>query len=304
MKSRKEKIRKPLMVFLLMVVLALCYELTGSHSKQDGQIISRDKGGSNKYRVTWGEDCFDMAVEYKKMQQPGEEEELLKEEATPREMLKSYISKLERQSRETETFELPDSYQGKPIVWEKKRDGTPFALVALGLFAAILVYKEQDQELRKQEQKRREQLTRQYPQLVGSLTTLLDSGMSLRYAIGRLTIEHLGGDGPLQKELETLLRRLQSGAGMNEALWEFASGCDVRQYRKLVSLLLQNQEQGSRGLKQMLHAEVEESEQSRLQLARQDGEKAQTRMLLPLTLLLGLVMVILMVPAWMQMNQM
>ena len=293
--------RKSLMVFLLMLALALCCELMQAKQKSDGQTIMRDSGGSNEYHVTWGEDSFDLTVDYKKKQQ-GEDIELPEEEVSPKEMLSSYIARLERQSREEESFVLPDTYQGKDIIWEKKEDRTPYLLVVLGLFAAILVYKEQDQEQHKQEQKRKERLVRQYPQLVSVLTTLLDCGMSLRYAIGRLTIEHLGGEGPLQGELETLLRRLQSGTGMSEALWEFAAGCDVRQYRKLVSLLIQNQEQGSRGLGQMLHAEVEESEQSRLQLAKQDGEKAQTRMLLPLTILLGLVMVILMVPAWMQMS--
>lgn len=301
MKSKKEKIRKSILVFLLMAALALCSEWMQSRTGSAERIILRDRGGSNSYHVIWGEDRFDLTLDYKK-QKSEESQEKSEEEATPKEILEAYLTKLERQSRDCETFELPDRYQGKAITWEKKKDPTSCILVVLGFLAAILVYKEQDQEYRKKEQQRKEDLVRQYPQLVGTLTTLLDSGMSLRYAIGRLTIEHLGGQGPLQKELETLLRKLQNGVGMKEALQEFADSCDTRQYRKLVSLLIQNQEQGSRGLSNILHAEAEESQQSRLQMARQDGEKAQTRMLLPLMMLLGLVMVILMVPALMQMS--
>lgn len=302
MKSRKEKLRKSLLVFLVMTLLALCSSLMQNGQSTDALTITRNQGGSNHYRVTWGEEIFDLTLNYKKKQQPEEEKALTGTEEKPQEILQAYITKLEKQSRDRETFVLPDTYQGKAILWEEKKDKTPYMIVLLGLVAAILVYKEQDQEYRKQEQKRKDRLVRQYPQLVGALTALLESGMSLRYAIGRLAVEHLGGEGALQQELEILLRRLQSGVGINEALWEFANACDVRQYRKLVSLLIQNQEQGSRGLGQLLYAEAEESEQSRLQLAKQDGEKVQTRMLLPLTLLLGLVMVILMVPAWMQMS--
>jgi len=298
MKVKREQLKKAMAVFFILAVLAVSYGIL--HAPHNGTQIKREKGGSQSYHVTWGKEEFDATISYRK--QGSEKKDFLgkKREQTPEEELLAYVNEIEKKSRKEDSFSLPLSYKGKEITWEAKKDYTPYFLVVLGGILAALIYKEPDWELEKERKKRQEKLVSQYPQLVGILTTFLESGMSLRYAITRIAEEQLAGEEPLKSEVNKLSTRIKRGESLPAALQAFSGGCGIRQYRKFSSLLLQNLEKGNSGLLQMLDMEVQETEAMRLTLAKRRGEQAQTKILLPLTLLLGLVIVIIMAPAFLQ----
>ncbi|MBE5906956.1 MAG: type II secretion system F family protein [Lachnospiraceae bacterium] len=302
MADKKKRLLKPLLALAVMVLLAVGYGV--NHKTSVKNEIMRQKGGSQNYHVVWDDAEFDMTVTYKRKGKKSKDFNLPEHKVTKQEELAAYVKEIEKTTREEESFPLPQTYRGKPIDWQVKRDYTPFLIVFAGMVLAVLCYKEPDWEEQKERKKRQQQMIVAYPRLVGVLTTFLESGMSLRYAILRRAEERLGGEGPLQEELLQAANRLTRGEGLPVTLREFARGCDTRQYRKFASLLQQNLEKGNSGLGQMLELEVQESEALRLSSAKLAGEQAQTKILLPLTLLLGLVIVILMAPAFLQMKQM
>ena len=69
---------------------------------------------------------------------------------------------------------------------------------------------------------------------------------------------------------------------------------------KLCSLLEQNRKNGSRNVRELLRAEMTEAFELRKHGARRMGEEAGTRLLLPLFLMLGVVMVMVAVPAMLE----
>ena len=71
---------------------------------------------------------------------------------------------------------------------------------------------------------------------------------------------------------------------------------------KLGNLLEQNLSKGTKGMKQSLQEEVEESLEERKKLARKKGEEASTKLLVPMVLMLLVVIIIIAVPALMSMN--
>lgn len=73
----------------------------------------------------------------------------------------------------------------------------------------------------------------------------------------------------------------------------------MKEYLKLAALLQQNLKKGSKGLGKMLEEEVEDAFDLRKNLAIQQGEEAGTKLLLPMTIMLLVVMMIVMVPALM-----
>lgn len=298
----KKRYKKALLVFLGGCVVTLLYFVTQDGKSINPEKIVRGEGGRQEYHVDWGEESFDFSLQYKGTKGAKEKKEEVKKETLKEEFIQ-YIHRLERESRQEKIFYLPTSYQGKKIKWSYKKDTAGIWILVIALVLSIWSYKRPEWTEEERQKKREEELTRQYPKLVGVVTALLESGMSMRHVIQKITEEKLGGEGILQEELEILWKKIDSGEGMTRALTQFAEGCNLRLYRKFVGLLLQNQEKGSRGLRQMLLLEVQESEEMRLHHARQEGEKAQTRMLLPLTLLLGLVMLILLAPAYLQMRQ-
>ena len=69
-------------------------------------------------------------------------------------------------------------------------------------------------------------------------------------------------------------------------------------YRTLSSILVQCLQKGSVGVEQILAKEAEQAQRLRRQQAQILGEQASTRLLFPMILMLLVVFVILLVPAW------
>ena len=93
-------------------------------------------------------------------------------------------------------------------------------------------------------------------------------------------------------------REMESGVSEAEAYERFGRRCGLPEYIRLGSVLSQNLKKGARGLTALLEEEALSSMTERKNNARKLGEKAGTKLLFPMILMLGIVMVILMVPAF------
>ena len=96
--------------------------------------------------------------------------------------------------------------------------------------------------------------------------------------------------------------QLKSGMAEGAAYQEFGRRCKLQPYLKLSGLLEQNRKSGTKNMRGILQAEMADALEQRKNLARRLGEEAGTRLLLPLFMLLGIVMVMIMVPAMMTMG--
>ena len=67
-------------------------------------------------------------------------------------------------------------------------------------------------------------------------------------------------------------------------------------------LLEQNVKKGSRGMTELLKAEVREAFEQRKEQAKICGEEAATKLLRPMILRLAVVMILIVVPAWLSMQ--
>lgn len=73
----------------------------------------------------------------------------------------------------------------------------------------------------------------------------------------------------------------------------------MHRYRKLGNMLEQNIRKGTAGLLEELKQEVQEALEDRKALAFRMGEEASTKLLMPMILLLGIVLIICIAPALM-----
>ena len=97
------------------------------------------------------------------------------------------------------------------------------------------------------------------------------------------------------------IREMQSGVPEASAYENFGRRCGLPSYIKLGSLLSQNLKKGSKGLTSLLEHEAVLSLEQHKMAVRKMGEKAGIRMLLPMIMMFGVVLVILMVPAFLSM---
>ena len=70
------------------------------------------------------------------------------------------------------------------------------------------------------------------------------------------------------------------------------------QYMKFANLLVQNLRKGSNSILEALRREAGYALEDRKNMARKLGEEASTKLLLPMMLMLGIVMVLIIIPAY------
>lgn len=226
-------------------------------------------------------------------------------EASVQEALENY----QTASSQDTMQELPASIQGYTVSWKENGAAAAGVFLLLTLLLLPLIYTAKDRDLKKQVQERERQLTRDYAGLVSKLVLLMGAGAAPRNAWELMVRDYqikkdVGREKPryAYEEMTQALHEMSSGVAETRAYENFGMRCRLPSYLKLSALLEQNLKKGSRGLTALLQAEVAEAFAQRLAYARNQGEEASTRLLLPMILMLVVVMLIILVPAALSMQ--
>ncbi len=211
--------------------------------------------------------------------------------------------------QENPVLALPDHYEDHELHYRTKRTGSYGGILVLGILAAVLLGAREQSERREREKKREKELLLDYADILSKLMVLTGAGLTVRNAWERMVRDYEAGlaQGRLTpraayEEMRQTAVQLQSGLSEGEAYRAFGRRCKVQCYLKLSSLLDQNRKAGTKNLRAIFETEMADALEQRKNLARRLGEEAGTKLLLPLFLLLGIVMVMIMVPAMMTMG--
>ena len=207
------------------------------------------------------------------------------------------------------TLVLPESIDDQTIIWKEKSERMPLKLLFLGMIAAGCVPLVEKSRKQEEEKRRKEKLQSEYPELVSKLTILLGAGMTLFSAWNKITTNYSNKRKnnmipihPLYEEMLITCHEIESGVGEARAYERFGERCGLHRYRKFCSLLVQNLRKGTRGLVQLLEQEVSDAFEERKNLAKKSGEEAGTKMLFPMMMMFGIIIVIIMVPAFLSLQ--
>lgn len=218
--------------------------------------------------------------------------------------LLSAIDELDHITEESEWMKLPEYFDGKTLSYRMERDYSSFLILAIGAVMSVLYGFEDKIRQKEKEKKRKEQLALEYSELVSKLQIYLGAGMTVRTAWERIADyeRRLSKQekivSPAYEEAANVCKDLQSGVSEPEAYRRFGRRCGLRPYMKLASLLEQSRKTGLKNLRSLLDEEVASAYEERRNLAKRQGEEAATKLLLPLFMMLGIVMVIVAVPAF------
>ncbi len=221
-----------------------------------------------------------------------------------RDNLIDMVSQKEKESREKEYLELPEVLDGKQIGWQEEKKDFFLILVLFPVIAVFAVIWGKDRDIHTQYKERNRQLLMEYSEFVSKLQLLIGAGMSVRNAFIRLAFDYqkrkvAGGKKRfVYEEVMMMVRKLENGASEADAYDYFAKRCNLMCYRKLVSIILQNQRKGTEGLKDSLLTETRNAFEERKQEAVRLGEEAGTKLLLPMMMMMGVVLMIIVIPAY------
>ena len=239
------------------------------------------------------------------------------EEEALREALEDAVAQADESTADKENLILPEEVNGEAVVWSEQNEYTVFKILLLGILAALLFRYEAQEKLRRAVSRRDAQMLADYADIVSKLSLLLGAGMTVygawekivqTYAAQRAGQSSEKGSGRQRaaggrriayEEMMITCVQLQEGAGEVRAYEEFGKRCGLRPYLKLSAILTQNVRLGTAGVTQQLIQEAQDAFEERKALARQKGEEAGTKLLLPMMMLLGVVLAIVAVPGFM-----
>lgn len=230
--------------------------------------------------------------------------EPLSDEERQRQELTGLLTELENTARAEEQLQLPGKWQGSEISWKEQLEDYGILLWGLAATAAAGIFFLKDQDLHTQVTNREKLLKASYPLIVNKLALYIGAGLTTRGAFGRIARDYedylaAGEESqPAYEELLHTCRELKTGVAEAVAYEHFGKRCGVQEYIRLGALLTQNLKKGNSELLNRLREEADTALRERLNRSRQIGEEASTRLLLPMMMMLGVVMVMIMLPAF------
>lgn len=230
---------------------------------------------------------------------------VLTKEDRARALLKKSCERLDRQQQTKDVLVLPASLEGRDLSYFVERETDYSMIPALGLGLAVLCAVREKINGQNKKKRREQLLLLDYSEIISKLMVFIGAGMTGRNAWERIAVgyENAVKKGrrnrrPAYEEMVKAAVRLQSGTPESQAYGEFGRRCGLQSYVKLAALLEQNRKTGSKNLKSALALEMVTAFEQRKNLAKKLGEEAGTKLLLPLFLMLGIVMVMIVVPAF------
>lgn len=223
--------------------------------------------------------------------------------------LREQLQELEKTERTQEVFRLPETLDGKQLSYREQADTDHEMLLVLGVILAVLCYAQDRKKAEDEKKKRSRELMEDYAEIVFKLMVFIGAGMTVYSAWERLALDYEAGreqeriaERAGYEEMHHTYRQIQSGVPEGQAYVDFGKRCRLQPYLKLSSVLEQNRKTGTKNLRMLLESEMADAWEQRKSMAKKLGEEAGTKLLVPLFMMLGIVMVIIMVPAMLSMS--
>lgn len=209
----------------------------------------------------------------------------------------------EKNSAYDSTLALPREIDGEPVTWREKRENPAGTVLLLTVLCAALILWSRQRKIGEQAARRDAGLEEEYCTLVTRLVLYLGAGMTVKGAWQKTAQARWGkGRSYACEEMRLVCRELESGAYESACYEKFGWRCGRQEYIKLGALLAQNIKKGNSALLQSLRQEVKTVREQQKHIVRRKGEEASTKLLGPMLLLLGMILIIIMVPAFQTMG--
>lgn len=223
--------------------------------------------------------------------------------------LEEEVLRASDQSSEQRRLELPTEWKHYRLHWADQKDYTGLQILLFGIVTAFLLWRMMDQELERRMKLRKEQMLVDYPEIINKFTLLVNAGMTIRQAWFRISEDYsIAKSDPTSgrsstrryayEEMLTTVNELRLGVSETTAYEQYGRRTGLIPYIKFGSLITQNLKKGNRGFTEILKQEAMEAFEERKETAKRLGEEAGTKLLLPMMLMLLIVFMIILIPAF------
>ena len=216
------------------------------------------------------------------------------------------IQNIEKNSRTSHFFQLPSALSKVKVQIEGRRNPWMLLLIFLILLIPLLVARQWEYE-KKQMEEMRHASELEYSNILWQFILLLEAGFTIRSAWKKIVQDYEKQKADMQKsrryvyeQMAYAYHRMELGEPQEKVFDIFSRKMAMKSYSKLMTLFLQNLTKGSKNMLDILKTEEQIAFANRCEQAKRMGEEADTKLLLPMGVMLLNILLLLMVPAFMQ----
>lgn len=173
------------------------------------------------------------------------------------------------------------------------------AAVLMGVILSALLMWYVEEALNDKLEARRDELLADMPQMLSKLTLLVNSGMVVREAWKKVAY---GGEREIYIEMQMTVQEMQNGISELEAYRNFAERCSIKQIRRFASTMIQNMQKGNAEISYFLREMSDEMWEEKKHLVKRKGEAANSKLVLPTTMIFMGILIMIMLPAFLGMK--
>lgn len=216
--------------------------------------------------------------------------------------VEQYLKKKEQKSRYGEKIRIPATYKGIRIGNGQSGAGS-IGFIILFITIGLLIPLHNYMKLREMGDKCQIEAERDFPVIVHLLTLYMGAGLSFFSAVRRISNNYQRQkEQSKQKKyaferIMLMEQQMNNGVSQKEACHNWGMQFRTDSYQKLSLILIQSFTKGAKEAAVLMETEEKEAFRKRVDRARKEGEEAATRLLFPMILLLGEVMLLVMYPA-------
>lgn len=175
---------------------------------------------------------------------------------------------------------------------------TIFSLILLILSGVM-----KDKELENKLEKNNSLIKIEFAEFINQLSLLVGAGLTVTAAWEKIAVKN-DEKHPLYRGVMKVQNSLDKGISFNNALETFAMDYQTKEISRFVSVLIQNYIKGSENIVMTLDQQANEALENRKREALIIGERANTKLLFPMMLILIAIFIMLSIPAMLMFSEM
>ncbi len=147
--------------------------------------------------------------------------------------------------------------------------------------------------LNKKIEKRSEEMLRDFSEIISKLALLTNAGMILSDAWREVAFT---SNRIIYTEMQLAVEEIDNGVPEVEAFYHFGSRCLIPEIKKFTSTIVQGLVKGNSELASMLQQQSKEVWNSRKQNVRRKGEKAASKLMIPIYIMFIGILIMVVIP--------
>lgn len=218
--------------------------------------------------------------------------------------LDALLKQIGENTAEQRTIMLPKSIGNQEITWIEEKNNDSIWIILISMIGVIAASYTINKEIYEKDKQREKELRDDYPEFVSMIQSYMAAGLTMRNIFFKIAEDYqkekneTGRKNFLSEEIVIACHLFSNGQSDEEVYRKWAERCNERHYRKLSFLLISYGKQGNDNMMRMLSEEVYQAWTEQRDLVKRKGEEAGTKLLLPMTLMLLVVMLLIILPVY------